>query len=228
MNQGVVKPHPSRFSGRHPPPSGGPLSAGCPPAATHPWPRVRDGSRSCARQTPARRSFQYVSQRGLHHAIPHRRYAQRSSLVVPGLGYPSPAHRLRTIRPVPQLRVQSGQFGRFLPRKMRHGLFLRPGPPALAPDLAKGAVQIGGRIGLVPQSEPDPVGRLTGGEPRQHEFGPDATFHPPPRVAGVSGLLRRCRHWRRLWFVILVHHPSTFLRPFAPRSLPASPLLRTF
>ena len=32
--------------------------------------------------------------------------------------------------------------------------------------MPKGAVQIGGRIGLVPQAEPDPVGRLTRGEPR--------------------------------------------------------------
>jgi hypothetical protein len=30
-----------------------------------------------------------------------------------------------------------------------------------------------------------------------------------------------------LVFVVRVHLASTFLRPFAPRSLPASPLLRT-
>ncbi len=77
------------------------------------------------------------------------------------------------------------------------------------------------------QCEPDPVCWLTRCEPRQPALGPDRAFHPPPRVAGFSGLLRCCHHWRRFEFVVLDFHASTFLRPFAPRSLPASPLLRT-
>ena len=54
-------------------------------------------------------------------------------------------------------------------------------------------------------------------------FGIQQGFYPccmPPLVSP-------CRHSR--WFVVRHSglHPSTFLRPFAPRSLPASQLLRT-
>jgi len=50
---------------------------------------------------------------------------------------------------------------------------------------------------------------------------------PPPRVAGFSSLFRCCHHGRQFLFVVPVFHASAFLRPFAPRSLPASPRLRT-
>ena len=147
------------------------------------------------------------------------------------LGDPSPPNRLRPIPPVPQLFVQPLKFCFRVPSEMGHGLFVRSRAPAVAPHLVKGALQIGGRIGLVHQCEPDPVCWLTRREPRQHAFRPDATFHPPPRVArwqSFSGLFRRrCRHCRRSLFVRRFHHASTFLRPFAPRSLPASSLLRT-
>jgi hypothetical protein len=81
-------------------------------------------------------------------------------------------------------------------------------------------------------SGPDPVCWLTRREPRQPALCPDTPFHPPPCVLhgrGFSGLLsrRRRRHCRRSLFVGLVHCSSTSLRPLAPRSLPASWLLRT-
>jgi len=114
-----------------------------------------------------------------------------------------------------------------VPREMPHGLGGRSRAPASAPHLLKGALQLGGRIGLVRQCEPDPVCRLSRREPRQHALRPDATFHPPPRVAGFSSLFRCCHHCRQFLFVVPVFHASAFLRPFAPRSLPASPRLRT-
>ena len=174
--------------------------------------------------------FHDVPQRALHNAISHRRDSQRSLLFAAELGNPSPPNRLRPIRPVPQLFVQPLKLRFGVPPEMRHGLFVRSRAPAVAPHLVTGALQIGGRISLVQQAEPDPVCWLTRREPRQHALGPDAPFHPRPRFAwgGFSGLFRRRgRHWHRSLFVGLVHHASTFLRPFAPRSLPASALLRT-
>ena len=44
-----------------------------------------------------------------------------------------------------------------MPREMRCGLGIRPRAPALAPHFLEGAAQIGGRLGLVHQGEPDPV-----------------------------------------------------------------------
>ncbi len=90
--------------------------------------------------------------------LAHRRNAQRSLLCAAGLGYPSPPNRLRTIRAVPQLFVQPLKLFLSPPPEVRHGLCVRSRAPAVLPDLVEGAVQIGGRIGLVPQSEPDPVG----------------------------------------------------------------------
>jgi len=101
--------------------------------------------------------FQNVPQRALHDAVAHRRDAQRSLLVAAGLGNPSPPDRLRTIRALAQLFVQSLKFLLRVPREVRYGLFIRSRAPAVAPHLVKGALQIGGRLGLVPQAEPDPV-----------------------------------------------------------------------
>ena len=101
--------------------------------------------------------FQYVPQRGLHHAVAYRGDAQRPLLLAAGLGNPNPPYGLRTILPVTQLRVQPGQLGFGLPGKMRHGLSVRPRAPALAHHLFIGTLQVRRRIGLVPQSEPDPV-----------------------------------------------------------------------
>ncbi len=99
---------------------------------------------------------------------------------------------------------------------MRHRLFVHSRAPVIGQYLLKGTGQIGGRIGLVHQREPDPVCRLTLGEPRQHAFGPDRSFHPPPLVAGFSGLLRRCRHCPR--FVLRRSLPSRIHFPASLRS----------
>ena len=101
--------------------------------------------------------FQDVPQRPLHAAVAPRRDAQRSFLLAARLGDPSPPSRLRTIAPGAQLFVQPLKLCFGVPPEMRHGLSVRSRAPAVAPHLLEGALQIGGRIGLIRQGEPDPV-----------------------------------------------------------------------
>ena len=101
--------------------------------------------------------FQNVPQRALHDAVSDRRESQRSLLLAAGLGHPSPPNGLRTIRAIAQLFVQPLKFFLSTPPEVRERLLVRPRAPAIAPHLVKGALQIGGRISLVPQCEPDPV-----------------------------------------------------------------------
>jgi len=60
-------------------------------------------------------------------------------------------------------------------------------------------------------------------EPGQHALRPDRGLHPPPRVLGFAGLLRRSRprHSRRSSWLVPGHGvcASTFLHPLAPRAL---------
>ena len=66
--------------------------------------------------------------------------------------------------------------------------------------------------------------RLALFEPGQHALRPYRGFHPPPRVLGFSGWLRRSwlRHCRRSSCLVLRHGlcASTSLHPLAPRALP--------
>ncbi len=85
---------------------------------------------------------------------------------------------------------------------------------------------------FVPEAEPYCL-FLAFGQAIQHTFGPDTPFHPRPSIESFSGLFRkeagvaRSCHCHRSVFGCRFLHVSTFLRPLAPRSLPASSLLRT-
>ena len=85
---------------------------------------------------------------------------------------------------------------------------------------------------FVPEAEPYGL-FLACGQALQHALGPDGPFHPGPSVRGFSSSFRKGRAGARAshcrWFVFghWFLHASTFLRPLAPRSLPASSLLRT-
>ena len=114
-------------------------------------------------------------------------------------------------------------------------LSVHTGTAAIEDDLQGGRMQIVLGADFIPEAEPDGL-LLALFEAVQHALGPHAPFHPrPARARGVSGLFRkgheafasRPTHCRRLVFRTGVPHASTFLRPLAPRSLPASWLLRT-
>ena len=85
---------------------------------------------------------------------------------------------------------------------------------------AQNAPQASSNIPLVNQAEPNTSFHpfLKG---LQHALGPHRTFHPvPPEQPGVSRLLSLSRHCHGSSFVGRGPHPTTSLRPFAPRALP--------
>src|SRR5208337_868173 len=59
----------------------------------------------------------------------------------------------------------------------------------------------------------------------QHAFCPHACFRPVPSLGDFSALFSQ-RHSRQFELRLCFFHASTFLSPLAPRSLPASSLLR--
>src|SRR5207248_4221088 len=122
-----------------------------------------------------------------------------------------------------------------LPREFRDPLFCGPGKHSnrFMVHSARSAVglhffpsspQRALRVHLVDQTVPDSVSRPSF-EGFQHPFRPDASFHPRPPAVDFSAGPIPLGNWRRALFVAAVLHGFFSLRPFAPRSLPASSLL---
>ncbi len=103
---------------------------------------------------------------------------------------------------------------------MRHGLLVRARAPAVAPHLLKGALQIGGRIGLVPQAEPDPVSGLLAVS--RVNMRPSRRTVPPTTIG--RGLLRLAEAFPPLAPVVLRWSGSS--RIHLPASLRSTVITR--
>lgn len=90
-----------------------------------------------------------VPQRALHHAVTHRRDAQRALLTAAGFGYPDPAGRVRLVGALAQLFGQPRQLGLGVRRKLPDGLPIRSRAAPVLPDRRAGALEIGRGIHFI-------------------------------------------------------------------------------
>jgi hypothetical protein len=182
-------------------------------------------AKTLARKIAFENRLQHHPQRGLHHPVADRRDAQRSLLRGARLRDHHPSHRLRHVAVLAQLLREFLDSLLCGPGKHSDRFTVHTARSAVGLHLFPSRPQRAHCIDLVDQTVPDSVLRPSF-KGFQHPFRPDASFHPWPAAMDFSAGPIPSGNWRRaLLFVTSVLHGFSFLRSFAPRSLPASPLL---
>lgn len=168
--------------------------------------------------------FDHVAQRHFHHPVFHRRYAQWPQLVASHFWYPDPSRRRGLVFAFLELFLESRQSSvagfcvSSAAFSIRH-LFAFPMGHFLYRTF-----QIFHLPDFVDQTKPF-ASFDSSFEGCQHSLGPYAGFRPRPSGRDFSALFS-LRHSRQFQVRLYFPHVSTFLPPLAPRSLPASSLLR--
>ena len=168
--------------------------------------------------------FDHISHRRLHDAILHHWNSQRPEFPAAQLWYPDPFDGLGGVWPLSQPVLHSAQPLGAFQQILLCLLAVHSGRSLVLHDRFQGALQVFLFPYFIDQTEPF-ASFDSSFEGFQHAFCPHACFRPVSLRGDFSALFS-LRHSRQFELRLCFFHASTFLSPLAPRSLPASSLLR--